>query len=79
MWRWDFSNAEYRELHRNYNDITLSSLVTGIQQESAALQALRAALDKGDRQQIIGAAMAVKPPFSQVFMLFGDFTLVPYQ
>jgi len=52
-----------------------NQLKTGITQEATALQALQAALDRGDRQRIIQTAVAIKPVFSQLFMLFGDFTL----
>lgn len=54
---------------------TSVALGTGIRQEAAALQTLQAALAGDDRQRIIQAATAIKPPFSQVFMLFGDFSL----
>lgn len=52
-----------------------NQLKNGITQEAAALQALQTALERGDRQRIIQTAVAIKPVFSQLFMLFGDFTL----
>jgi hypothetical protein len=57
------------------SDNAITALGTGIQQESATLQALQTALAADDRQRIIKAAVAIKPPFAKLFMLFGDFTL----
>jgi hypothetical protein len=58
-----------------FSDKAFTALGTGIRQESAALQALQTALAAEDRQRIIKAAIAIKPPFAELFMLFGDFTL----
>jgi flagellin-specific chaperone FliS len=41
--------------------------------EAARLRELEAALDAGDREAIIEAAAAIKPPFAKLFKLFGDF------
>jgi hypothetical protein len=41
--------------------------------ETAALAALRTALAGGDKGTIVKAAAAIKPPYSKLFMLFGDF------
>jgi hypothetical protein len=52
------------------------ALRAGIGQESAALRALQATLASGERQKIIQTAAALKPPFAELFKLFGDFSLV---
>ncbi len=44
--------------------------------ESAALSQLQAALDAGDTPAIIQRAVALKPAFSVLFMLFGDFDVL---
>ena len=56
-------------------DDKAAALHAGIIKESAALKALQTALESGDRQRIIQTAAAIKPPFAQLFMLFGDFSL----
>lgn len=44
-----------------------------IQQESAAIETLKQALDSGDENRIIQAAVAIKPPFARLFKSFGEF------
>jgi hypothetical protein len=44
-----------------------------IQTEQQALAALKSALAAGDKQDIIKAAVGVKPNFAALFMTFGDF------
>lgn len=41
--------------------------------ESGAIAALQRALAKGDKAAIIRRAVAIKPPFAELYMLFGDF------
>ncbi len=47
-----------------------------VEEESAALEALRAALKRGDEAGIIEAAGGLAPPFLNAFKLFGDFSRV---
>lgn len=70
------ASARIDPKHYRLTEDALTALYARVQHETTALKALREALDAGDRQQIIGAAIAIKPPFAQLFMLFGDFTLV---
>lgn len=41
--------------------------------ENASLQALKDALDTGDKARIAQAAVGIKPNFAKLFMTFGDF------
>lgn len=56
-----FGAAKERELKRHMDE------------EGAALEALRAALVRGDQSGIIEAARGIEPPFASAFRLFGDF------
>ena len=55
------------------SDEQLAAVALQIQQERAALTALGSALQSNDRQQVLTAARALKPPFVKLFTVFGDF------
>ena len=44
--------------------------------EATALSQLQAALDSGDMPAVIQRSVALKPAFSVLFMLFGDFDVL---
>lgn len=48
-----------------------------IQAESKALSNLQDALKKGDKKEILKSAVAIKPGFAKLFMLFGNFPQPP--
>lgn len=57
----DLDNQKVEKLHRQ------------MAAESAAMDNLAAAGGKGDKTEIMQAAMAIKPPFVKLYLLFGDF------
>jgi hypothetical protein len=44
-----------------------------MQQETETIDAFRVAMDAGDRATMLRQAMALKPPFVQLYTMFGDF------
>lgn len=50
-----------------------ADVATLMEKETQAIDALQAALQSGNPTAILKQATAIKPPFAQLFMLFGDF------
>ncbi len=59
------------------SDAQSGDVVTLVKLESAALANLKQALASGDRAQIAKAAVAIKPNFAKLFMIFANFE--PYR
>jgi len=45
-----------------------------LEKEAQALQRLQKALEGNDKKLIIASAKEIRPPYSQLYLLFGDFT-----
>lgn len=73
-----WQNVEQSKFDRalfGFSDQKAQTLNKLVKQEQASLDALKNALDSGDKSAVIKAAKAIKPAFVKIYMLFGDFNM----
>jgi hypothetical protein len=71
--RWDaLQTAKFDPQHFVFDSARTSKLKRLMETESNAIGALKKALAESDKSAIIQSAVAIKPPFAQMFMLFGE-------
>ncbi len=70
-------SAEFDPEPLGYGPSKVAAMPGMIEAEANALAALEKALDGGDAERILQAAVAIKPPFAKFFMSFGDFPKPP--
>jgi hypothetical protein len=71
--RWmALQNAKFEPGKHGFDDPRAAKLKQLSEQETLAVAAFKRALAESDKSAIIQRAAAIKPPFAQMFMLFGD-------
>lgn len=71
--RWSaMQNAEFEPAKFGFDEGRRAKLKQYSELETLAIAALKRALAESDKAAIIQRAQAIKPPFAQMFMLFGD-------
>jgi hypothetical protein len=72
--RWSaLQNAKFDPRQFGFDNARTAKLKQLMEAENNAIDALNKAITASDKSAIIQCAAAIKPPFAQIFMLFGEF------
>jgi DNA-binding protein len=72
--RWSaLQNAKFSPELFAFDNARVTQVNQSMESETNAIAALKRALADSDKSAIIQRASAIKPPFAQMFMLFGEF------